>query len=84
MCHQVVTIATPKSREYIKYFQQIVCKVYMLPIKQYIFPKFKLFQQNKEFSKQQITCRNAMHHFGAIFHDNDVEWVHIVNKLYLA
>ena len=59
MCHQVVTIATPKSREYIKYFRQIVFKVYMLPIKQYIFPTFKLFQQNKEFSEQQITCRNA-------------------------
>ena len=75
MCHQVVTIAIPKSREYIKYFRQIVCKVYMLPIKQYFFLTFKLFQQNKEFSEQ-----NAMRQFGAIFHDNDVEWVHIVNK----
>ena len=53
MCHLVVTIATPKSRENIKYFRKIVCKVYMLPIKQYFFPTFKLFQQNKEFSEQQ-------------------------------
>ena len=53
MCHQVVTIATPKSQEYIKYFRLIVCKVYMLPIKHYFFPTFKLFKPNKEFSEQQ-------------------------------
>ena len=83
MCHQVVTIATPKSREYIKYFGQIVCKVYMLLIKQYFFPTFKLFQQNKEFSEQQehaeMQCAT-----GTIFHDYDDEWIHIVNKPYLT